>query len=175
MSLTPALTGVVGTLPLPNTAPTPASGETVKAADVQDAVQALLNQDATLQAYVNDGAKTINPGTVNAGKVIDGLNVPGTHAYASTVTLNLALSVNHEIAAMTGNMTIAMSNFPIGRLATVRVVQDGTGSRTVTWPVGIFFAQHDPQPKTTALNATYYAFMKASDGAIWCLARTANP
>lgn len=50
MPLFPALTGVAGTLPLPNTAPTPAAGEPVRAADIQNAVQALLNQDATLAA-----------------------------------------------------------------------------------------------------------------------------
>lgn len=56
MPLDPALTGVAGSLPLPNTAPTPKNGETVKAEDVQNAVQSLLNQDATLEAAIDSEA-----------------------------------------------------------------------------------------------------------------------
>ena len=49
MSLVPAMTGVSTPLPIANTAPTPANGEPVRAEDVQDAVQALLNQDKSLE------------------------------------------------------------------------------------------------------------------------------
>lgn len=63
MSLFPALTGVAGLLPLPNTAPTPAAGETVKASDVQLAVQALLDQDATIVAsYLTVGLYSFTTG-----------------------------------------------------------------------------------------------------------------
>lgn len=50
MPKSPPLTGVVGTLPLPNTAPTPAPGELVRAEDIWQLAQPLLNQDATLEA-----------------------------------------------------------------------------------------------------------------------------
>lgn len=53
MSLTPALTGTATALPLPNTAPTPAAGELVRAEDIQEAVQALLNQDRSLEAHLS--------------------------------------------------------------------------------------------------------------------------
>lgn len=66
MPLVPPLTGNVGTLPLPGTAPTPKNGETVRAEDVQNAVQALLDQDATIEAYINDGVHNIGPGGVYA-------------------------------------------------------------------------------------------------------------
>jgi hypothetical protein len=85
MSLSPALTGVVGTLPLPGTAPTPATGETVKAADVQMAVQALLNQDATLADKKASLASPTFTGTVTVPVLVvattlalSGVNVSGT-------------------------------------------------------------------------------------------------
>lgn len=56
MSLTPALTGTASALPLPNTAPTPAAGELVRAEDIQEAVQALLNQDKSLEDHKLDAA-----------------------------------------------------------------------------------------------------------------------
>lgn len=48
--MTTPLTGVAGTLPLPNTTVAPIPGEPVQAAHVQVPVQALLDQDATLEA-----------------------------------------------------------------------------------------------------------------------------
>lgn len=66
MSLIPALTGVAGVLPLPGTAPTPAVGELVNAENVQEAVQALLNQDATLERTLRDGTRPINVGVIDA-------------------------------------------------------------------------------------------------------------
>ncbi len=50
MSKVPALTGIPTTLPLPNTTPTPAAGEDVTGASVQNAAQGLLNADLTLQS-----------------------------------------------------------------------------------------------------------------------------
>lgn len=48
--MTAPLTGVIGTLPLPNTTVAPIPGENVLAIHVQVPVQALLDQDATLEA-----------------------------------------------------------------------------------------------------------------------------
>lgn len=72
MSKVPALTGVVGTLPLPNTTPTPEVGETVKAEDVQMAAQGLLNQDATLEAL----KLSLAGGTMTGGLTLAGM--PGS-------------------------------------------------------------------------------------------------
>ncbi len=55
MSKVPALTGVPTTLPLPNTTPTPAAGEPVTGASIQNAAQGLLNQDLTLQSAMGIG------------------------------------------------------------------------------------------------------------------------
>ncbi len=166
MSLSPPLAGVVGTLPLPNTTPTPKAGEDVRAEDVQLAAQGLLNECATLEAYMNDGTKTIAPGRVNETYV-----TPQTHTYAASITLDMNNGLNHEVAALTGNITIAFANFPTGRLSWVRLVQDGVGSRTVTWSGGVYFGSFSDQPTATASYATYYLFTKASDGAIACLSR----
>lgn len=92
MSLSPALTGVASAYPLPNTTPTPAVGELVKASDVQLAAQGLLNQDMALQAQVNLKAPIASPtftGTLTtpALSVTNNAIVGGSFGVTGTSTL----------------------------------------------------------------------------------------
>jgi hypothetical protein len=61
---------------------------------------------------------TINTYTPNAG---------------ATATLNLSNGNVHFITMPAGNITIAVSNTTVGDYFVVRILQDGVGSRTVTW------------------------------------------
>ena len=56
-----------------------------------------------------------------------------TPSAAATATLNLDESFIHDIIMPAGNITIAVSNETNGDIFTVKILQDGTGSRTVTW------------------------------------------
>lgn len=56
-----------------------------------------------------------------------------TPSASSTATLNLALGNVHHITMPAGNITIAISNATPGQIFLIRILQDGTGSRTVTW------------------------------------------
>lgn len=95
--MTTPLTGVIGTLPLPNTTVVPIPGELVQATHVQVPVQALLDQDATLEDFAvvdivgrpggNTRAVQFNTAiTVFDGVATDALITPATGP--STIRLN---------------------------------------------------------------------------------------
>lgn len=56
-----------------------------------------------------------------------------TPSAAGTATLDLSKGNIHHITMPAGNITIALSNGTAGQCFIVRILQDGTGSRTVTW------------------------------------------
>jgi hypothetical protein len=106
MSHVPPLAGVIGTLPLPNTAPTPEVGETVKAADVQGAVQALLNQDATIEALFLALAGGTMTGAITLAAIPSCLVLPngGTIQLQSGSAVDAATGV--QIQALAGSRMI---------------------------------------------------------------------
>lgn len=69
----------------------------------------------------------------------------------STITFNWATSNWHGVT-LGGNRTLAFSNVTTGQQLTVALTQDGTGSRTVTWPSGITWNGGNTAPilQTTA-------------------------
>lgn len=54
----------------------------------------------------------------------------------ATVTFNMDEANLHEVT-LGGNRTLAVSNVDKGQRFIIRLIQDGTGSRTVTWFAGI--------------------------------------
>jgi len=56
-----------------------------------------------------------------------------TVADAATMTLDLDTGNMFVTAPLGGNRTLALSNVDVGQAFMVRLVQDGTGSRTITW------------------------------------------
>lgn len=75
-----------------------------------------------------------------------------TPAGAATATLDLDVSRVHDITMPAGNITIAVSNENNGDIFTIRILQDGTGSRTVTWFSTIKWAGGSAPTLTTAAN-----------------------
>jgi hypothetical protein len=55
-----------------------------------------------------------------------------TDTYASTITFDMSASNIHNVT-LTGNPTLAVTNVSVGQLFIIELVQDSTGSRTVTW------------------------------------------
>ena len=85
--------------------------------------------------------------------------VDHTPGVAGTATLNLSEGVVHDIVMPAGNITIAISNEVDGHIFTVRILQDGTGSRTVTWFSTIKWAGGSaPTLTTTADKADMFIF-----------------
>jgi len=85
----------------------------------------------SLTADVSGVLPRANGGTAHSGGIT-------TAADGPTVTFDL-VSTNSLLQALTlgGNRTLVVSNDVAGDIFTLRLIQDGTGSRTVTWFSGI--------------------------------------
>jgi len=77
-----------------------------------------------------------------------------TPAGAATATLDLSTGNEHRITMPAGNITIAISNETDGQKFMVSILQDGTGSRTVTWFAGISWAGGSAPTLTTTADKT---------------------
>ena len=85
------------------------------------AVLAAMSLKSTLaETVISDGGVYVTP-------------VTHTPSGGGTATLDLNDSSNHNITMPAGNITIAIANEQVGQKFLVRILQDGVGSRTVTW------------------------------------------
>lgn len=88
-----------------------------------------------------------------------------TPSAAETATLNLALSNINHITMPAGNITIAISGGTTGQCFIVRILQDGTGGRTVTWFTTIKWAGGSaPTLTTTGSKADTFGFEITGSG-----------
>lgn len=88
-----------------------------------------------------------------------------TPSAAGTATLTLNTSNVHSITMPAGNITIALSNEGVGQCFIIRIIQDGTGSRTVTWFTTIKWAGGTvPTLTTTASKVDVFGFTVTSAG-----------
>ncbi len=82
-------------------------------------------------------------------------------AGAGTATLDLSLANEHRITMPAGNITIALSNDTLGQKFIVSILQDATGSRTVTWFATIRWAGGSaPTLTTTASKRDTFGFIR---------------
>jgi len=88
-------------------------------------------------------------------------------ADGATVTMNFDTTNTHEVV-LGGNRTIAFSNFDAESYGVVRLIQDGTGSRTVTWtpaaaPATVYWDNGTaPTLTTTANKRDVFGFYRAN-------------
>lgn len=88
-----------------------------------------------------------------------------TTSYGATTTFNCTAS-NVFSVTLAGNPTLAVSNVTAGQLFVVRLIQDATGSRTVTWWSGIKWPSGTaPTLTTTANSIDVFAFLCTGAGA----------
>lgn len=115
------------------------------------------------QTFSTISAPTNTSVNVNAGSY----NTIQTYtpAGAGTATLDLSKGNVHHITMPAGNITIALSNTSAGQCFIVRILQDGTGSRTVTWFTTIRWAGGTaPTLTTTASKADTFGFEVTAAG-----------
>lgn len=88
-------------------------------------------------------------------------------AAAGTYTPNLQLGERHLITMPAGNITIAApTNGQTGSRLDITILQDATGSRTVTWNAAFKFAgAAAPTLTTTASRRDTFRFVY--DGSAW--------
>lgn len=88
-------------------------------------------------------------------------------AVSNTFTCDLSVS-NWHTCTLGASSTIAVSNGVNGQQFTVVLVQDGTGSRAVTWFSGIKWAGGSPPTLTTTINkADIFTFKQTAAGAYY--------
>lgn len=146
---TPAVVADQGEWP---TVQVPDDNDDIDAASFNTATEALVNRTNWLARRLEESP-------------------PVPDSYAATVTLDMKASRNHEIAAMTGNMTIVMNGLVAGRHYTVFLLQNGAGGHTVTWPGGTAFGDIDDQPNLMGLVGTTFSFYRTSFTLV-CVGRT---
>lgn len=107
----------------------------------------------------------ITPITVaNGGTGVS--NLYTANADAATITFDMSNSKRHMVT-LGGNRILAVSNVSVGDVFLVRLLQDGSGSRTVTWWSGIKWANGGGLPGLTTTNgkADLYGFFCTAAGA----------
>lgn len=113
--------------------------------------------------YSGGGSGSVNSGTAGQIAVFpgNGTAVSGTSApviptlvatYGSTTNFDLSQSNNYQVT-LAGNPTLTLSNVTAGQRFTLNLIQDGTGSRTVTWFGGITWAGGSAPTLQTAPGA----------------------
>jgi hypothetical protein len=98
------------------------------------------------------GLGTSSP-TAKLTLVGNGISVPVTLTDAASIAVNMALS-NHFVVTLGGNRTLgAPTNVVAGQSGVIRVVQDGTGSRTLAYNSVFKFPGGTAPTLTTTANA----------------------
>ncbi len=83
----------------------------------------------------------------------------------ATITFNLRKSASHKVT-LGGNRTLALVESHVGQPFSVKLTQDGTGSRTVTWWSGITWAGGSaPTLSTAASKSDWFGFIETATGA----------
>jgi len=120
----------------------------------------------TLSGAVNAGDQVISKAVFK--DVGETLVVNGTSGATDTIDLE---DGNFHKVTLTANCTFTFSNPPASGTAgsfTLFLVQDGTGSRTVTWPGSVDWAAATaPTLTTTAAAVDVLTFITLDGGTVW--------
>lgn len=76
--------------------------------------------------------QTLTNKTLTGPTITSAIQTLKADSDASTVTFDLDAGSIHTVT-LGGNRTLALSNADAGKVFIIRLIQDGTGSRTVTW------------------------------------------
>lgn len=113
----------------------------------------------TLTATQTLSGKTLTKPIVNGS-----VQALTTDSDGTTVTFDMAASNIHTVV-LGGNRTLAVSNVTVGQAFVLRLTQDATGSRTVTWFSTLKWAGGSAPTLTTTANKTdSFGFICTSTG-----------
>jgi len=139
----------------------------------QGQLDSLVDNDTTYTAGsgVELVGTTFHVSSNGGSGTLEGLTVDkaiktkiNTEADGATITFNMNDSNTH-MATLGGNRTIAVSNAASGQKFMLRLKQDGTGSRTVTWFSDIKWENGSaPTLSSVANHADWFGFVCTSGG-----------
>ena len=132
-----------------------------------DAAMYFAHNSAWIRLATLVGTETLTNKTVEAGTFTNGYTEEVATANTSTAyTIDLA-GGSVQILTLTGNCTYTFPTPVAGKSLTLIQKQDGTGSRTVTWPASVKWpAGTAPTITATASRADKFVFT-AIDGSSW--------
>ena len=141
-------------------------GETASAVNDVTVTNAATGDAPTITATGGDTNIDLSLGGKGTGKVKVNSKYGDITADSdgATITFNLATTNLHTVT-LEGNRTLALSNWSVGQAFIIRLVQDGTGSRTVTWFSTIKWVYGTaPTLTTTADKTDVFGFLCTSAG-----------
>jgi hypothetical protein len=150
------------------------------AADVGGDIFIQAKSGETSATFTHDGAVTLmHDNSTRFATTATGIDITGNITYSgSSVTVEDTLTdgstitwnaINSPVAKVTlaGNRTITVSNnLGTGQYISVLVIQDGTGSRTLTWNA-MFEFKDDTAPTLTTTASKGDLFTFRYNGAKW--------
>lgn len=119
---------------------------------------------------VLDSSKNVVSSSITTTELnkLDDLTTPCKTAWTTdtdgaTVTFDLSVTNKHRVT-LGGNRTLALSNPSAGQCFLIKLTQDGTGSRTVTWFSGITWSDGGTTPTLTTTASKSDTFMFIQTG-----------
>lgn len=109
---------------------------------------ALARYDATSGGKLQDGTWIQS----DNGKLYGPASATEPKDDVDGATITLDWNWNRHQVTLGGNRTIACSSVTLGQAIKLRLIQDGTGSRTVTWPANIYWPGGVAPTLTTTAN-----------------------
>lgn len=139
--------------------------------DADDAAAALASVTALLADTTDfatlDGFETLSNKTITAPVVTGYTETQNTSNSGSSSTISLTTGTVKNIT-LTANCTFTFPSPASGKSFLLILHQDGTGSRTVTWPASptlLWPDDQEPVLSTTASHTDIFSFV--SDGTSW--------
>jgi hypothetical protein len=147
--------------------------------DAVEALEAKVGADSSAVTTSHDYKLSAVTSTAKAVSTAGTQTVGGTKTFAqtvqtvtnatdgATVTFDLSLGNVHTVT-LGGNRTLAISNEVTGQCFIIELLQDGTGSRTVTWFSTLSWAGGTaPTLTTTASKKDIFGFRCTASGTYW--------
>jgi hypothetical protein len=123
--------------------------------------------DNTLTGVVGTTAtQTLTNKTIEAGVFTNGYTEEVATANTSTAYTIDLLGGTVQILTLTGNCTFTFPTATAGKGFTLLLKQDGTGSRTVTWPAAVKWPS-GTAPTITATASKLDKYVFTADGTNW--------
>lgn len=137
------------------------TGGTVSSTNLTDSGNTFPSSLATLT-----GSQTLTNKTIEAGTFTNGYTEETVTANTSTAyTIDLA-NGTVQILTLTGNCTFTFPAATAGKSFMLLLKQDGTGSRTVTWPAAVKWP-NATAPTITATASKLDKYVFTADGTNW--------
>lgn len=149
---------------------------------INDAIRAIMAQIATFLSTAATTAATaldlFTPTSTSKAatpKALQDAVLPTAIAYAATITLDGATGIDFAIGTLTGNVSLANpTNIPIGRRGRIRLQQDATGGRVISYGTQ-WKREGGPRSLSPGANAVDFLYYDRADASTIIYDLVRNP